>query len=72
MIEGGGVPKGILRVQQAINKDAKDVVRNEWVRANSNQAIAIIDNGLEYQQMGISQVDMAFIESKKLNQQEIA
>ena len=72
LIEGGGVPKGILRVQQAINKDAKDVVRNEWVRANSNQAIAIIDNGLEYQQMGISQVDMAFIESKKLNQQEIA
>jgi len=72
LIEGGGVPKGILRVQQNVSKEAKDVVRNEWVRANSNQAIAIIDNGLEYQQMGISQVDMAFIESKKLNQQEIA
>lgn len=72
LIEGGGVPKGILRVQQNVSKEAKDNVRNEWVRANSNQAIAIIDNGLEYQQMGISQVDMAFIESKKLNQQEIA
>lgn len=72
LIEGGGVPKGVLRVQQSLAKDSKDRVRDEWVRANSNQAIAIIDNGLEYQQMGISQVDMAFIESKKLNQQEIA
>ena len=72
MIRSGGVPKGILKVQGAIGKEAKANVRREWKRSNSAEAIAIIDNGLEYQSMGISQQDMQFVEAKRYNAQEIA
>lgn len=73
LIQGGSIPKGVLRVPSTIGAQAKTNVRNEWIKAgNSTNAIAIIDGGLEYQQLGFSQVDMAYIESKKMNQQEVA
>lgn len=72
IIAGGGVPRGILKVQGAIGKAAKDKVREEWNNRNSAGAIAVIDNGLEYQQVGFTQSDMQFIEAQKFNQQQIA
>lgn len=72
LIEGGGVPSGILKVQSSLKQDAKDKVRQEWKKANSNESIAIIDSGLEYQQLGVSSSDMQFMESQRYNQQQIA
>ena len=72
MVGSGGVPKGILKIQGSLNPEAKANVRKEWKRSNSEEAIAIIDGGLEYQSMGISQQDMQFIEAKRYNAQEIA
>lgn len=72
IVNGGGVPRGILKVQGSIGKDAKDKVREEWNNRNSAGAIAVIDNGLEYQRVGFTQSDMQFIEAQKFNQQQIA
>lgn len=72
MMAKGGTPEGILKVPTQLNKDSRDTVRDEWKKANSAEAIAVIDNGLEYQQVGISQYDMQFIEAQKFNQQKIA
>ncbi|CRH17133.1 hypothetical protein CM318V1_1400002 [Carnobacterium maltaromaticum] len=47
-------------------------MKEEWKRVNGSDAIAVIDSGLEYQQMGISQLDMQFIESQRFNSQKIA
>lgn len=72
VIESGGVPKGVLKVDGTIGKAAKDNVREEWTAKNSRGAIAIIDSGLEYQRVGFTQSDMQFIEAQKFNQQQIA
>lgn len=72
MLEQGGTPNGILRVPGMLQKEAKEAVKEEWKRVNGSDAIAVIDSGLEYQQMGISQLDMQFIESQRFNSQKIA
>lgn len=72
LIEDGGAPKGVLKVQGALKAEAKDMARKSWEEVNKGQSIAIIDSGLEYQQIGISQSDMQWLESMKFNQQQIA
>lgn len=72
MIEDGGAPKGILRVQGSLKPEAKKLVRESWSQTNANESIAIVDSGMEYQQIGISQSDMQWLDSQKFNQQQIA
>lgn len=72
LLEQGGAPKGILRVPGSLNKEAKRVVKEEWKKVNGQDAIGVIDSGLEYQQLGISNQDMQFIDSQKFNTQKIA
>lgn len=72
IVDSGGVPRGILKVQGSIGNTAKDRVREEWNNRNSAGGIAVIDNGLEYQRVGFTQSDMQFIEAQKYNQQQIA
>lgn len=72
MLAKGGAPTGVLKVQGELNRDAKNKVRDEWERINSKEAIAILDSGLEYQNIGISQKDLQYLESQRYNQQRIA
>lgn len=72
MIADGGAPKGVLKVQGSLKPEAKRKVRESWDRTNASQSIAIVDSGLEYQQIGMSQADMQWLDSQKFNQQQIA
>ena len=72
LLESGGAPKGILKVPGLLSKGAKEKAKDEWKRVNGRDAIAVIDSGLEYQQLGISNEDMQFIDSQKYNTQKIA
>ena len=72
LMESGGTPKGILKVPGKLATEAKERAKEEWVRINGKDAIAIIDSGLEYQQLAMNQRDMQFLEAQKYNQQKIA
>lgn len=72
LMETGGTPKGILKVPGKLETASKERAKEEWVRVNGQDAIAIIDSGLEYQQLSMNQRDMQFIEAQKYNQQKIA
>lgn len=72
LIERGATPQGILEVDSEIGKEAKEKVKEEWERVNSSQKIAITDLGMKYRQIGISQVDMQYIDTYKMSQQQIA
>ncbi|MBP1044853.1 phage portal protein [Enterococcus sp. BWM-S5] len=72
LLEHGGTPKGILKVPGMLAADAKQKAKDEWKRVNGSDAIAVIDSGLEYQQLGITNEDMQFIDSQKFNTQKIA
>lgn len=74
--KNGAATNGVLKVPGMLNQEAKNVVREEWERANTGinnaQRIAILDAGLEYQSIGMPLRDAQFIESMKFDKGEIA
>lgn len=72
----GTMSRGILKIPQQLNKEAKDKVRAEWegygTGLDNAHRVAILDAGLDYQQLGISQADAQFIETQKFTKSEIA
>lgn len=72
----GAVNSGFLKIPGMLNKDAKEVIRDEWEEANTGinnaQRIAILDAGLEFQSIGMPLKDAQFVEGMKLDKAEIA
>lgn len=69
-------PSGILKVADKLEKTAKDKIREEWDRLQSGSdnafKIAILDLGLEFQQISLSNKDTQFVESKSISVEDIA
>lgn len=86
--EHGGQPSGILTVDAPMSgyvKDAngedtdktlKEAMREEWERSQAGPTnahrIAILDYGLKYQSLGISQRDAQFLEQQNQTVEDIA
>lgn len=72
----GTTTRGILKVPTQINKDAKDKAREEWQNVNTGISnafkIAVLDGGMEYQNLGMPLKDAEFIESMKFGILEVA
>lgn len=72
----GAVNSGYLKIPGMLNPEAKNVVRAEWEKANTGlnnaQRIAILDAGLEFQNISMPLKDAQFIESMKFDKAEIA
>jgi len=68
--------KGFLKIDQMLNKEAKDKVRDEWEKANTGlsnaQRIAVLDAGLDFQSVSMPLKDAQFIEGMKYDKTEIA
>ena len=69
-------PSGVLSVDAPLEQKARDAVRKEWesVHAGTDNAfrVAVLSDGLKYHQIGISQRDAQFIESKDVTVADIA
>lgn len=72
VLESGGTPQGILKISSMLSDKSKENIKKAWNKTNSREAIAVLDQGIEYQQIGISQADLQFLEGQKFNQQQIA
>lgn len=86
--ESGGQPSGVLTVDADLSgyerkedgtltgRTMKDVLRDEWEKihsgAQNSHRIAILDHGLKYQSLAISQRDAMFIESQAQTVEDIA
>ena len=86
--ESGGQPSGILTVEgdfsghvndqygNPTEKTQKDAIREEWERVHSGTAnahkIAVLDYGMKYQALSISQKDAMFIEQQSQTVEDIA
>lgn len=75
--KNGTTAKGVLTVPGVTLKPAaKKVVREEWEKMNTGMTnanrIAILDSGITYQDLTMSQADAQFIETQKLNTNDIA
>lgn len=86
--ESGGQPSGILTVEgdfsgyvhdengEPTAKTQKDAIREEWEKVHSGAAnahkIAVLDYGMKYQALSISQKDAMFIEQQSQTIEDIA
>lgn len=86
--ESGGQPSGVLTVDADLTgyehdaegnptgRTVKEVLRDEWEKihsgAQNSHRIAILDHGLKYQSLAISQRDAMFIESQAQTVEDIA
>ncbi|CDO03106.1 phage portal protein, HK97 family [Oceanobacillus picturae] len=74
--KNGASNSGVLKVPGMINSDAKEVVRDEWEKANTGlnnaQRIAILDAGLEFQSISMPLKDAQFVEGMKYDKTDIA
>lgn len=86
--ESGGQPSGILSVEgdfsgyvrdadgNPTGKTQKDAIREEWERVHSGAAnahrVAVLDYGMKYQALSISQKDAMFIEQQTQTVEDIA
>lgn len=72
----GAVNSGYLKIPGMLNSEAKEVIREEWERANTGinnaQRVAILDAGLEFQNISMPLRDAQFIESMRFDKAEIA
>lgn len=72
----GGQPAGILSVDSSLSKEAKDKAREEWrnIHAGVDNAfrIAVLDLGMKYVPISVSNRDAQFVESKAISVEDIA
>ncbi len=74
--KNGARPSGLIEVASSLEKEKRDKVRESFERAVSGMdnafRVAVIDSGMKFTQMGMSQVDAQFIESRQFSIEEIA
>lgn len=73
LVKTGGNKKGFLKSQRKLGQDEIDVLKEAWRKmyANNENNVAILNNGLEFQEASNSSVEMQLNESKKTFQEEI-
>lgn len=69
-------PVGILKTDSLMNKDAKDKIREEWHKIHEGVdnafRIAVLDLGIDYKPISVSNKDTQFVESKAVSVEDIA
>lgn len=72
----GARPSGIVEVPTVLNEENKKKVRDAFERTVSGMdnafRVAVVDLGMKYTQLGISQKDAQFVESRQFTVEEVA
>lgn len=69
-------PRGVLKVDGKLSSEAKDRLRRQWQEAQAGlgnaHRVAVLEAGLEWQSIGLSNEDSQFLESRKFSVNDIA
>lgn len=72
----GGHLSGILKLDKSLTDEQYQTLKSQWNMAyhgtQSNHATAILEHGIEYEKFGIPPDQAQFIETRKMQSQEIA
>ena len=86
LYENGGRPGGVLKTQTDLGQTVmlpdgtqvhpKDLIRKEWEKVHAGAGngfrLAVLDNGLEYQPIAMSNTDVQFVENRAVTIADIA
>lgn len=74
--KNGTLKKGALKIPQTLNKEAKTKIKEEWRSLYGGVAntgdIAVLDGGIEWEDISLPLKDAEFVLAKKLSNLEIA
>lgn len=74
--KSGAIKQGALKVSQPLSPSAKREMKRQWVElyggAGSSGEPAVLDNGIEWEDISLPLADAQFIESKRLTAMDIA
>jgi hypothetical protein len=68
----GNVPSGVLTTDQPVNQDQADFTREQWEARQWRRRIAVLGNGVKYQQVTMSPVDAAIGQMMMLSNTQVA
>lgn len=76
MLANGAQPGGVLKHPEKISEEAANRLRSSWQNryggsSNSGKTV-ILEEGMEFQQLGMTSVDAQFLEQRKFTIEEIA
>lgn len=76
LFSNGARPGGLLKSDKTLSKQAQDRLKQSWESLHKGlehaHRIAILEEGLTWQQVGINPEDAQFLESRKFNRTQIA
>lgn len=74
--KNGARPGGVLRHPNKLRPDAKDGLEKSWAKMHQGldnaHRVAVLEEGMDYTQIGLPPEDAQFIEARKFQLQEIA
>lgn len=72
----GSRPSGVIQTDAQLNPETARIIRDDFERMASGMdnafRIAVLDNGLKYNQLGISQADAQYIEGRAFTVDEVS
>ena len=72
----GAQPAGAIKISAALDDEAAGLLVNSWERRHRGPAnkerIAVLDGGMEWEQIGMSNEDAQFLQTRKYSRSEIA
>ena len=73
LVKKGGNKRGFLKSQRKLGQDEIDVLKSAWrnLYSNNEEAVVVLNNGLEFQEASNTSVEMQLNESKKAFLDEI-
>jgi HK97 family phage portal protein len=73
---GGARPGGVLQTQGTLSQEAADRLRDSWNSAHqgldASHRVAVLEEGVTWQQIGIAPEDSQFLETRRFQTTEIA
>jgi HK97 family phage portal protein len=73
LVKKGGNKRGFLKSQRKLGQDEIDILKAAWANlySNNEEAVVVLNNGLEFQEASNTSVEMQLNESKKAFLDEI-
>jgi hypothetical protein len=67
LVKKGGNKRGFLKPQRKLGQDEIDTLKKAWANlySNNEEAVVVLNNGLEFQEASNTSVEMQLNESKK-------
>lgn len=75
MLQNSATPSGVVTVDAPLNESQLEVLKKQWEARHKGEKkagnLAILQKGMDYKPIALSQKDMEFLEARRYNREEV-